>query len=80
MRQTRISVHTTSLLKTEFKERTNITNVLCFYVGTGCAICFGPLFKSLRLEKRPKHPWAREDLSLKIDEHDQTIWNCTLES
>ena len=26
------------------------------------------------------HPWAGEDLSLKIDEHDQTIWNCILES
>ena len=26
-----------------------------------------------------KHPWAGEDLSLKIDEHDQTIWNCILE-
>ena len=25
------------------------------------------------------HPWAGEDLSLKIDEHDQTIWNCILE-
>ena len=22
------------------------------------------------------HPWAGEDLSLKIDECDQTIWNC----
>ena len=26
------------------------------------------------------HPWAGEDLSLKIDERDQTIWNCILES
>ena len=26
-----------------------------------------------------QHPWAGEDLSLKIDEHDQTIWNCILE-
>ena len=25
------------------------------------------------------HPWAEEDLSLKIDEHDQTIWICILE-
>ena len=25
------------------------------------------------------HPWAGEDLSLKIDEHDQTIWICILE-
>ena len=24
-------------------------------------------------------PWAGEDLSLKIDEHDQTIWICILE-
>ena len=22
-----------------------------------------------------RHPWAGEDLSLKIDEHDKTIWN-----
>ena len=27
----------------------------------------------------PSHPWAGEDLSLKIDEHDKTIWNCILE-
>ena len=26
-----------------------------------------------------KHPWAGEDLSLKIDERDQTIWICMLE-
>ena len=26
------------------------------------------------------HPWAGEDLSLKIDEHDQTIRDCILES
>ena len=26
-----------------------------------------------------KHPWAGEDLSLKIDECDQTIWNRILE-
>ena len=26
------------------------------------------------------HPWAGEDLSFKIDEQDQTIWNCILES
>ena len=25
------------------------------------------------------HPWAGEDLSLKIDERDQTIWICMLE-
>ena len=25
------------------------------------------------------HPWAGEDLSLKIDDHDQTIWICILE-
>ena len=25
------------------------------------------------------HPWAGEDLSLKIDERDQTIWICILE-
>ena len=25
------------------------------------------------------HPLAGEDLSLKNDEHDQTIWNCLLE-
>ena len=25
------------------------------------------------------HPWARKDLSLKIDERVQTIWNCILE-
>ena len=25
------------------------------------------------------HPWAGEDLSLKIDERDQTTWNCKLE-
>ena len=25
------------------------------------------------------YPWAREDLSLKIDEHDQTIWKSTPE-
>ena len=25
------------------------------------------------------HPWAGEDLSLKIDEHDQTVWICILE-
>ena len=26
----------------------------------------------------PYHPWAGEDLSLKIDERDQTIWICML--
>ena len=26
-----------------------------------------------------EHPWAGEDLSLKIDERDQTIWICILE-
>ena len=25
------------------------------------------------------HPWAGEDLSLKIDDRDQTIWICILE-
>ena len=25
------------------------------------------------------HPWAGKDLSLKIDERDQTIWICILE-
>ena len=26
------------------------------------------------------HPWAGEDLSLKIDELDQTIWICILQT
>ena len=29
--------------------------------------------------KKFRHPWAGEDLSLKIDERDQTIWICMLE-
>ena len=28
---------------------------------------------------RDAHPWAGEDLSLKIDECDQTIWICIIE-
>ena len=26
-----------------------------------------------------RHPWAGDDLSLKIDERDQTMWICILE-
>ena len=33
----------------------------------------------LTLKVLQLHPWAGEDLSLKIDEHDQTIWNCILD-
>ena len=40
--------------------------------------CQRPHFYHGQLESS-KHPWAGEDLSLKIDERDQTIWNCTIE-
>ena len=43
-----------------------------FYDFAGCGI-------SKEIASK-EHPWAGEDLSLKIDEHDQTICNCILES
>ena len=33
----------------------------------------------MTVEEFDSHPWAGEDLSLKIDERDQTIWICILE-
>ena len=35
--------------------------------------------KNLLVVYHQEHPWAGEDLSLKIDERDQTIWICILE-
>ena len=34
---------------------------------------------SSNLQCAIQHPWAGEDLSLNIDERDQTIWICILE-
>ena len=39
----------------------------------------GNILLYMKSEFELRHPWAGEDLSLKIDEHDQTIWNCILE-
>ena len=38
-----------------------------------------PLHVAAEKGHLPIHPWAGEDLSLKIDERDQTIWICILE-